>query len=93
MKLLFLLLAISAWSVIQKPDIWKVSAIHPQLSRYHNSVEIKRGDSTMIVQFDFPPNAGRFPAKDDKVELVNNRKTLKDGPLLFDILNIIKPTK
>lgn len=89
MKYLFILL----FSLFQKADTWTITELHPHLSRYHNSVTVVKGDSTMIIQFDFPPAAKHFPSKGDKIELVNQRKSLKDGSQLFDIINVIKVTK
>lgn len=93
MKLLALFAIISLWSLQQKPDTWKVTEIRPHPSRYHNSVAIQKKDSTMWVQFDFPDSSRHFPTKGDKVELVNNRKGLKDGERVYDIINIFKGTK
>lgn len=89
MKYLFIIL----FSLFQKADNWTVTEIHTHLSRYHNSVKIVKGDSTMIIQFDFPPTAKQFPLKGDKIELMNQRKSLKDSLDYFDIINVIKVTK
>jgi len=92
MKLLFLFAIISLWSLQQKPDTWKVIETHPHPSRVHNSIEVKKADSVLYVQFDFPPTASIFPAKGDKITFTYGRKGMIDGKQSFDVINIFKKT-